>query len=70
LKIEIDFVPDDGPTQTLYADLPRGDVESLERASADPDRADDIVYIPSRVEKDGPTKDWMYRVGRITIRRV
>jgi hypothetical protein len=69
VKIEIEFQPDDGPRQTLYADLPRGDVESLEAATRDPDRADDIVYIPSRVEKNGPTKNWMFRIGRIQIRR-
>lgn len=70
MQIEIDFRPDDGPKQTLYADLPRRDVEQLEVDTANPDRADDTVYIPSRVEKNGPTNEWMFRIGRITIRRV
>jgi hypothetical protein len=70
MQIEIDFEPDDGPTQTLYADLPPKDVEQLEAATADPDNADQVVYIPSRVKRNGPTERWMFRVGRITIRRV
>ena len=69
MKIEIEFKPHDGPKQTLYADLPIGDVEKLEHDTKDPARADDIVYIPSQVEKNGPTNNLMFRVGRIKIRR-
>jgi hypothetical protein len=70
MQIEIDFRPDTGGVQTLHADLPVKDVEELERVTADPANADDVVYIPSRVKRDGPVKEWMFRVGRITIRRV
>lgn len=70
MKIEIEFRPDDGPTQTLYADLPEKDVKKLEDDIRDPRKADSIVYIPSRVKKNGPTNDWMFRIGRIKIHRV
>jgi len=70
VQIEIDFRPDDGPPQTLYADLPIGEVERLEADTCDPAKADSIVYIPSRTKKNGPTNSWMFRIGRIKIRRV
>ncbi|TDD97676.1 hypothetical protein [Actinomadura rubrisoli] len=70
MKIEIEFRPANGPAQTLYADLPPRDVEQLEADTTNPDRADDVVYIPSRVKKDGPTNEWMFRIGRIKIHRV
>jgi hypothetical protein len=70
MQIEIKFQPDDGRPQTLYADLPTADVEQLEEITTDPRAKDDVVYIPSRVKKNGPTKNWMFRVGRIKIHRV
>lgn len=69
MDIRIEFQPDNGPRQTLYADLPTSAVEDLEAAIKDPDRADDVVQIPARVEKKGRAENLLFRVGRITIRR-
>lgn len=70
MQIEIEFQPDDGPKQTLYADLPRKEVEAIEAAIADPDASDKILYITSSVKKNGPSNDWMFRASRIKIHRV
>ncbi|MGI5423020.1 hypothetical protein [Actinomadura luteofluorescens] len=69
MDIKIEFRPDDGPPQTLYADLPRDEVKDLEAATKDPSRAEDVVQIPARVEKNGRAKPLLFRVGRIKIRR-
>lgn len=69
MDIKIEFQPDDGPRQTLYADLPRNEVEDLKAATKDPDRADDVVRIPVRVDKNGRAEALLFRVGRIKICR-
>lgn len=70
MQIEIEFRPDDGRKQTLYADLSTEDVERLEGIVADPGNANDVVYITSQVKKDGPSRERLFRVGRIKIKRV
>lgn len=70
MKIEIEFHPNDGPVQTLYADLPVKDVERLEADTRDPAKADNIVQIPSQTERNGTTNNWMFHLGLIKIHRV
>lgn len=71
MQIEIDSYDDKGKlVQTLYADMPRSEYDRLTSLINDPAQADRIVYITSRVKKDGPTKDWMFKAGRIKLRQV
>ena len=70
MQIEIEFRPEKGSIQTLYADLPGKEIEEVEAAIAGRDAHDTILQIPSRTKRNGPTHRWTFRADRIKIRRV
>ncbi|MCW2901730.1 MAG: hypothetical protein JWO67_3995 [Streptosporangiaceae bacterium] len=71
MRVEIDHYDRDGQLQqTLYADMPREEFDRIVGVAEDRDQADRILYISSRVKKDGPTKDWMFCAGDIKLRQV
>lgn len=68
MQVQIHFQPDDGPEQTLYADMSREDFDAINRGVNGPDAENTFYTIPSRVEKDGPTRGWLFRASRIQLR--
>jgi hypothetical protein len=70
MQVEIDFRAESGKTQTLFANMTDAEYDRYTRLINDPREADRIVYISSRVKKNGPTNEWMFEVGRITLRKV
>ncbi|OLT12970.1 hypothetical protein BJF79_03455 [Actinomadura sp. CNU-125] len=70
MQIEIEFRPEKGTTQTLYADLSREEVEAIEAAIASRDASDTILQINSRTKRNGPPHRWTFRADRIDIKRV
>lgn len=71
MRVEIDHYDRNGELQqTLYADMTREEFDRIVGVIADRDQADKILYIPSRVKKDGPTNDWQFCAGDIQLRQV
>lgn len=70
MNVEIDFVPDDGLPQVLHADMSRELFDQINRVIAGPHPEMVTIKIPSRVERNGPTHDWIFRASRITLREV
>lgn len=64
MRVLIHFTPK-GETKTLYADMTEAEYDAFQRILADPSQGDQTLYIRSRVERDGPTKEWMFR-ARLT----
>ncbi|MFF5261407.1 hypothetical protein ACFY4C_20890 [Actinomadura viridis] len=69
MQYEIHFSPDDGPRQTLYADLTQQQADDIQKAIDGDDAADTVLRIPSRVDRNGPTHSWLFRASRISLRK-
>ncbi|GAA3957458.1 hypothetical protein GCM10023085_44960 [Actinomadura viridis] len=69
MQYEIDFQPDDGRKQTLYADLTQQQADDIQKAIDSKDAADTVLRIPSRVAKNSPTHSWLFRASRISLRK-
>lgn len=72
MRVLIHFDADDTPKgqiQTLYADMTQKEYDAYQAIISDPAQGDDILYINSRVKRDGPANDWMFRVSRIRLEK-
>lgn len=73
MKVRIEFAARERPPgdpQILWADMTPQEFDRYNKFINDPAEADRILYIPSRVHEDGPTKNWMFEAGRIKLRQV
>jgi hypothetical protein len=68
MKVLIHFDADDrDKPQTLYADMTQKEYDDYQTILSDRSQANSTLYIRSRVERNGPTKEWMFRVSRTRL---
>ena len=70
MRVLIHFDGDNTPKgqiQTLYADMTQAQYDACQAVLSDPAQGDEILYINSRVKRDGPTKEWMFRASRTRL---
>jgi hypothetical protein len=69
VNVLIHFEPDDGPPQTLYAQMSQAEFDEINQGINGPDAEYTHYQIPSRVEKNGPTNRWLFRASRIRLQK-
>ena len=70
MRVLIHFDGDNTPkgqTQTLYADMTREEYDAYKAIISDPTNGNDILNIRAKVDRNGPAKDWLFRVSRTRL---
>lgn len=68
LNVLIDFTPEDGPEQTLYASMSAERFAEASAAVEAPGNADGVLVIPASLSPGGEVLPRTFRVGRIRLR--
>lgn len=67
VDVEIRFMPDDGPMQTLYTVLTREEFDLAVQQTNDADAENLFCIVEARTSKDGPLFKRLFRASRVTF---